>query len=321
MSIQTCSILVYSEDQRLERELLAEAQRAAAGPVGLVLFDQQPADVDWGSHGADLVYLPQNPALETFHPEPYTDAFAQVIQLVQPDLILVGGTKEGLELSARVSERLEVGCASWCVDFELDPGDKSVTAQCMIYSGVGVNTYRIKSHPALATVSTSVFEEELFADHAAETVEFAVDVDAPAMKVLEEKGKMAHGTRLEDFPVIVDVGQGFENEEDLSLARELADLLDGQVSCSRPLASEQDWFPEWIGLSGAQLSPDLCFTIGVSGAIQHMIGVRDSGTIVAVNKDENAGVHLQADYSVVADLYEFVPVLIEVLKKRRISLA
>jgi electron transfer flavoprotein alpha subunit len=104
--------------------------------------------------------------------------------------------------------------------------------------------------------------------------------------------------------------------EDLELAESLASLLGGQVACTRPISSERDWFPEWLGLSGKKLSPDLCITLGVSGAIQHVIGIRDSKIIVAVNKDEGAGIFMQADYGVVADLYEFVPVLIEALRAR-----
>ena len=114
-------------------------------------------------------------------------------------------------------------------------------------------------------------------------------------------------------------GQGVRARDDLALAEELAHLLNGQVACSRPVSSERDWFPEWLGLSGLKLSPDLCITLGISGSIQHMIGIRDSKVIVAVNTDENAGIFAQADYGVHADLYQFVPALIEAIKTRSIT--
>jgi electron transfer flavoprotein alpha subunit len=124
---------------------------------------------------------------------------------------------------------------------------------------------------------------------------------------------------LQDAPVIVDVGQGMRSREDLALAEELARLLNGQVACSRPISSERDWFPEWLGLSGLKLAPDLCITLGISGSIQHMIGIRDSKLIVAINTDENAGIFAQSDYGVQADLYQFVPALTAAIKARAIT--
>lgn len=314
-------ILVYSESKRLRQELLAEAQRKAPRKTGLVLLGMDQESEDPGKIGANFVYRVEHDALNCFDPVVYAEALSAVISEVEPDLVLVGGTKQGLEVSARVGERLDVGIASWCVNFDLDTEKKEIEAECMIYSGVGINTYRLKATPAIATVSNGVFEAEKFSgiQTSVETVE--IELGPPLLEVLEEKEKMASGTRLEDAAVIVDVGQGFEKKDDLALAEELANHFDGQVSCSRPLSSERDWFPEWIGLSGAQLSPQLCFTIGVSGAIQHMIGIRDSEVIVAINHDEHAGVHLQADYGVVVNLYEFIPDLIEVLKKRSATLA
>ena len=105
------------------------------------------------------------------------------------------------------------------------------------------------------------------------------------------------------------------------MIEELAALLDGQVSCSRPVSSDRDWFPEWLGLSGAQLSPELCITVGISGAIQHVIGIRDSKLIVAVDSDPDSAMLSQADYGVNADLYEFVPALIEAIKARSVKKA
>jgi len=321
MSAQQSKILVYAEDERLMRQLLTKARQAQTGNVGLALVGDEIEQADFGSWGADTVYMVQNSLLGSFNPETYADALTSVVEQAEPDLVLIGGTKQGLELSSRVAERLNMGIASWCVDFEIDAERKQITAKCMIYSGIGQETYRLKTRPAMATVDSDVFEQQSFPDIQAERIEVDADIHDPRLEVLEEKGKMAAGERLIDAQVIVDVGQGFEEKEDLALAEELAQLLGGQVSCTRPIASERDWLPEWIGLSGAQLSPQLCFTIGVSGAIQHMIGIRDSDLIVAVNKDEHAGVHLQADYGVVADLYEFLPALIEVMKERSIRLA
>ena len=118
---------------------------------------------------------------------------------------------------------------------------------------------------------------------------------------------------------MVDIGQGVETEADLELVRSLCNLLGGEMGCTRPIASERDWLPDWLGLSGAKVSPELCLAVGVSGQIQHIVGIRDSRVIAAVNSDENATIFTQADYGVVADLKEFVPVLIDRIKARGVK--
>jgi electron transfer flavoprotein alpha subunit len=168
-------------------------------------------------------------------------------------------------------------------------------------------------------VPPGVFHEQSFAGRSAGVIAVPVAIPAARMRVLANSVKAETGRRLQDAPVIVDVGQGVRNREDLAMAEELAGLLDGQVACSRPISSERDWFPEWLGLSGLKLSPELCITLGISGSIQHMIGIRDSKLIVAVNSDENAGIFSQADYGIHADLYQFVPALIEAIKARSIT--
>ena len=317
----TPKILVYAEDAHIKQELLSKARLAGAEVALACIGDQDPAAEDYGAWGANMVFSVVDPLLNDFNPESYCDALAGIITQAQPDLIMVGATKQGLELSARVAERLQIGCASWCVAFEIDTANREVVAECAIYSGIGKNTYRLKTQPAMVTVAGGVFEAIEEPGQQVKLESVSVEIQQPKLTVIEQKGKMAAGRRLEDAKVIVDIGQGFKEREDVGMADELAELLGGQVSCSRPISSERDWFPEWIGLSGARLSPDLCFTIGTSGAIQHMVGIRDSKTIVAVNVDEYAGVHFQADYGVVADLYAFLPALIKVIKDRSIQLS
>jgi electron transfer flavoprotein alpha subunit len=321
-------ILVYSEEAAVLEELLGKARQAVAGgsfaQVEAAVFghDLAPGEAAaWGAWGADVVYAVQAPELQSYHPEPFTDALAGVITQAQPDLVLVGATKRGLEVSGRVAERLNLGVASWCTDFTRDAATGMITAECMIYTGVGKNSYQIDSHPALATVAPGTFRPQPAAGQTAQVVDLAVPLAAPVLQVLENNEKAEAGRRLQDAPVIVDVGQGVRERGDLAMVNELADLLGGQVACSRPVSSERDWFPEWLGLSGLKLAPDLCITLGISGSIQHMIGIRDSRVIVAVNKDEGAGIFSQADYGVNADLYEFVPALMAALKARSITKA
>ncbi len=319
-------ILVFSEKQTLARELLSKARQAADAQglaVSLALFGESaPTEgAAYALWNVDTIYTVQNPLLKDFNPEAYTTALAGVVERLQPALVLVGASKFGLEVSARLAERLNAGCASWCVDFDIDTPNKLVSAHCMVFSGQGITTYNIRTHPALATVSPGVFEAVDGAAREVSVQPLDVEIETPLLTVVENKEKMAAGRRLEDAPVIVDVGMGVKERADLAMMEELACLLQGQVACSRPVSSDRDWFPEWLGLSGAQLSPELCITVGISGAIQHIIGIRDSKVIVAVNNDENAGIFMQADYGVNMDLYQFIPALIEAVKGRSISVA
>ena len=117
--------------------------------------------------------------------------------------------------------------------------------------------------------------------------------------------------------MVVSVGRGIEKKEDLAIARELADVLDGEIGCTRPISEEMHWLPEelCIGLSGVQIKPDLYVGLGISGQIQHVTGIRNARVICAINKDENAPIFGVADFGIVGDLYSVVPKLVQELKK------
>ena len=123
------------------------------------------------------------------------------------------------------------------------------------------------------------------------------------------------GTDLSRASVIVGAGRGFAHEEDLELARSLASAVHGELACSRPLAESEKWLPKntYLGVSGRMVSPKVYFAVGISGQMQHMIGVHNADVVVAVNKDQNAPVFAQADYGLVADLHEALPALVEKL--------
>jgi electron transfer flavoprotein alpha subunit len=143
-------------------------------------------------------------------------------------------------------------------------------------------------------------------------------VHSPSIvKVLEKKVKEREPKDIAESRVLICVGRGVEKKEDVALARQLADVLNGEVACTRPIAEEYHWLPEelCIGLSGMQVKPDLYLGLGVSGQVQHVTGIRTAKVIAAVNKDENAPIFKAADFGIVGDLYDVVPKLIAELKK------
>jgi electron transfer flavoprotein alpha subunit len=134
--------------------------------------------------------------------------------------------------------------------------------------------------------------------------------------VVKRTAKVREAVDVTEAKIIVCVGRGVEKQEDVKLARDLAEVLEGVVGCSRPIAEELRWLPEdvYLGISGKKVKPDLYIGVGVSGQIQHVTGIRDSKVIFAINRDENAPIFEASDYGIVGDLYQVVPLLIEELK-------
>ena len=311
------TILVFSEKQALVKELLGKARQAAdslSWSVAALAFGNE--NIQLGEIGADSVYTVE---AEVLNPEIAADSLAAAVRQVEPAVVLVGATKLGMETAPRVAERLGAGYAAWVVDFDIDNASHTLTAHCMLYTGTGLATYQFKPGMAILTAAPGVFEGKATAGKSASIVPLQVPASSPRLTILEYKPKPASGSSVEEAMLVVDVGQGVKQREDLQMLQELADILDGQMACSRPIASDRDWFPDWLGLSGAKIKPELCLTVGISGAIQHIVGIRDSRVIAAVNTDEGAAIFAQADYGVVADLYEFIPALIERLKARGIQ--
>lgn len=310
------TILVFSEKPALLEELLSEAHRQAAALGWCVASIRLGKDASTlADLGEDVIYQID---VDARNPELATSAFAAAVAQAQPEIVLVGATKLGLEVAPRIAERIGAGYAAWAVGFEVNAGTKAVTAQSMLYTGTGVATYHFKPGPVILTAASGIFEAHPVEGKNAQVISLDIQTVAPKTTVLEYKPKPASGARLEEARLVVDVGQGIKQREDLQMIQELAGLLDGQLGCSRPIASDRDWFPEWLGLSGAKIKPELCLTVGVSGAIQHIVGIRDSHLIAAVNVDEGAAIFSQADYGVVADLYAFLPALMERIKARGI---
>ncbi len=310
------TILVFSEKPALLRELLGEARRKAdalAWTVAAVDFEKEGADL--AEVGADMIY---HVDADVRDPETVAAVLASAADQVQPGIFLLGATKLGMEVAPRLAERFSAGYAAWVVGFEIDPATQSTTAQCMLYTGTGLATYHFEPGMLILTAAQGIFEPNLTADITANFGTLKVPETTSRMTILNYKPKPASGARLEEARLVVDVGQGVRQKEDLQMVQALADLLDGQLACSRPIASDRDWFPEWLGLSGAKVKPELCLAIGISGAIQHIVGIRESHIIAAVNTDEGAPIFFQADYGVVADLYEFLPALIDRIKAREI---
>jgi electron transfer flavoprotein alpha subunit len=313
-------IWAFSEAYDLTLEMLGKARELAnklQAEVAAVLLgnNMQEKGNDLTKYGADKVYLVDDPALERFQAEPYLSVIHDLAANYRPEIIMVGSTRNGKPLAARLATRLDAGCVPDCIGLSVDDGRRLIGDR-ITYGGNAIARVAFKSKPQIVTVPPRAFEKPNPQQRKGEIVKLSVKIEAPKVEVVERKPLETSSVRVEEAEVIISCGRGLEKKDDIALLEDLAEVLGGQVGCSRPLVEDRKWFSDWIGLSGHKVKPKLYIASGVSGVIQHVAGIRDSKVIVAINKDPEAPIFEIADYGVVGNLYEVLPALKEALKKQ-----
>jgi len=314
-------VWAYSEHKDLMFELVGKGRELAskletnltAIMLGHNVKDHAKELVGYGAHKVIVV---DDPQLNEFHIETYLNALTQLSKQHQPELFLIGSTRRGKELAARLAARLGAGCVADCLELEVDEQGK-LLARRIVYGGNAIVTQVFRTKPQIVTVPRGKFEKPNYTEeHKGEVVNITdIQIETPKTGVVEVNPVPMAETRIEEAEVVVGGGRGLEKKEDSKILEELAETLGGQVGYTRPLAEDRKWFTEWVGLSGHTIKPKLYIACGISGVIQHVAGIRDSKTIVAINKDPEAPIFEMADYIVIGDLYEIVPALSAALKK------
>ncbi len=305
-------IWVFAETREQTLELLSAGGDLSKGMTAkLVTFapDDQFAQ-EYISHGADEVFL--LPPLTDDQPfEAYLPVLTETAREEDPDVILMAATPRCKEIAARLAVRLETGLCSEAT--RIDPQGVLLRMERMAYGGAAIQTVHCQARPVMATVPPRTFESAQPLDGREGKITRLKTPAQSAVKVIERSPRQRESVDITEAKIIVCVGRGVEKPEDISLARELAAVIGGEVACSRPIAEELNWLPEevYLGISGKKVKPDLYIGIGVSGQIQHITGIRDSKLIFAINRDENAPIFDAADFGIVGDLYQVVPRLIE----------
>lgn len=314
-------VWVYSESMDLAQEMLSKAtelagKRQTETAALLIGHDVKARVNELVNYGANKVYVVDNPALKTFQSETYLSALATLVKQYKPETILMGSTRKGRELAARLATRFETGCVPDCSSLTLDEQGR-LMAERVVYGGNGSATQLFQRMPQIACVPPRTFEKAARADAKGEVIDVNIaQFDPPKTEVVEQKPIEAAAGKIEEARVVIVGGRGIEKQEDFKLLENLCTVLGGQVGYTRPLAEDRKWFKgDWIGLSGHKIKPALYVSCGVSGVIQHVAGIRDSQVIVAINKDPEAPIFEMADYIVIGDLYEIVPALEQALKK------
>ena len=315
-------VLVYSENKNLTIEMLGKAveiakkqkKKVTAAIIGKT--DENLAK-EYISYGADQVFIAET-NLESFKAEEYADILANIVKETSVETILIGSNKNGKELSARLGGKLNAGCVVDSSNIYVK--NNKLMAERVVYSGNAIAVEQFNSKPAIITVPSKVFDPLKKDDsRKGEIIKKKIDGEKSSSKILKVQEMKTEDVNVEDAEIIVSCGRGFKNKDDIKLVEELADVLKGKtVGCSRPIAADLKWLSEdhWIGLSGHKVKPKLYIAAGISGQIQHIAGMRDSGIIVAINKDPEALIFKSADYGIVGDLYEVLPKLTNAVKEK-----
>jgi electron transfer flavoprotein alpha subunit len=313
-------VWVFSEKRDLLAELMAAgALLASASQCGLAAVVLGPrSSVDEAARrGAGKVFWLGDQKADVLV-EDYVPTLARLVEQNQPSALLVGSTRRGRAVAGRLAARAGVTAITDVTQFLLDGGRRQ--ARHMIFGGGAERVESPLTALMLATVGPGLFEALPAVDgRQAEVVE--VSFVEPGWRIgrREVRPRPVASVNLAAAKRVVCAGRGLAKQEDLSLVNELAEALAAEVACTRPLAEGQDWLPRerYIGISGATIRPDLYLGVGVSGQVQHIVGMSESRLVVAINKDQNAPIFEQADYGIVGDLYAVVPALIKALKARK----
>lgn len=311
-------MLVYSEKQQTALELLSKGSELAPA-LGLTLTvaalgPGAAAEADaLGAAGAERIYVCEDAALEGLQVDVIADALAQIVKQGGASYVLLGSTRRGRELAGRLAQKLDAGCVTDTNLLALEDG--VLVAGRYALGGNTVQRETVDTPVKVFAVMPKTFEAGQGAAGAGEVVTPALQLMPSHVRVAERRPKEGAAVNLDAAERIVCVGRGFGKREDLPIGEQLAAAMDAELACTKSLADFQ-WLPEEriIGLSGAKTKPELYLGVGISGQIQHTVGISSAKLIAAVNKDKDAPIFALADYGIVGDLYQVVPALVEKLK-------
>ena len=270
-----------------------------------------------GRHGAKRVFVAEDPALEAPLPQPRVDVLAKLVEAEGFETVLFGASVLTADIASALAARLDAGLNWDLIDLEQKDGKlvgKRPALQDSVLLDVGW-----KSEPRLALIRSGTFEPAERGG-SAEVKKVPVEIEdwSKQAVMVEQAHEESEGPSIEDADVIVAGGRGLGKPENFSLVEDLAKALGGAVAATRAVV-DAGWYPyaSQVGQTGRSVAPKLYIACGISGAIQHKVGMQSSGTIVAINKDPNAPIFEYSDLGVVGDLHEIVPKLTELVKARK----
>jgi electron transfer flavoprotein alpha subunit len=315
-------ILVVAEHRqgtlhRATHETIVAAQ-ALGQPVTVVVLGHDVGDMATALATADVseVVTVSHPALAEYTADGYVQVLADVVSQLAPQLVLAAHTYQARDFLARLAARLDRPMVPDCVGLRAE-GEQVVFIRPMFQARLTADVVAEGPTPHLASVQVGAFRADALRSGQATVRALDVHVDADAIRQQVEPPftEAKQAVDLTAAARIVSVGRGIKGPEHIELARQLAEALGAELAASRPIC-DNGWLPmdRQIGSSGQTVAPKLYLALGISGAIQHVVGMKGAKTIVAINKDPEAPIFEIADYGIAGDLFEIVPAMIEALR-------
>ncbi|MGD9627764.1 MAG: electron transfer flavoprotein subunit alpha/FixB family protein [Pyrinomonadaceae bacterium] len=320
-------ILVFIEHKncvlnKTSLEAITAAQ-SIGRDLGLKVAAVLPCDKDCAlaqeiaGYAIEKVIVAKSDKLGIYTPDAYADAFEQVIKTVNPQYVVMSHTYQVRDFAPKVATRLGREVVGDCIRYRAE-GGKLILTRRIFLGKLDADVTVGGEAPYFVTFQSGAFRGDAAekGSAAVETMDVTIgDIRMTAEEPFQEAKASVDLTKSE---IIVAIGRGIKSQENIAVAQQLADALGADLAASRPIC-DSEWLPidRQIGSSGQTVAPKLYIALGISGAIQHIVGMKNAGTIVAVNKDSEAPIFDIADYGIVGDLFEAVPVMVEEIKKAK----
>jgi electron transfer flavoprotein alpha subunit len=320
-------ILVFVEHKncvlnKTSLEAITAAQNIGKD-LGLAVTAVIPCDKDCAlakdiaGYNLGKVVVAKNAKLNVYTPDGYADAWTELIKAVNPQYVVMAHTYQVRDFAPKVAARLGREVVGDCIRYRAEDG-KLVLSRRMFLGKLDADVTIGGEAPYFITFQSGAFRGDNAERGTAQVETMDVQVGEIRMTPEEPFQEAKASVDLTKSEIIVAVGRGIKSQENIAVAQQLADSLGADLAASRPIC-DADWLPidRQIGSSGQTVAPKLYIALGISGAIQHIVGMKNAGTIVAINKDAEAPIFDIADYGIVGDLFDAVPTMVEEIKKAR----
>lgn len=314
-------LVIVEPGSRVSLETLAAGQQLAAGLNLELSVASTGSSEDFRKYKAAQIYLLEGDALKQYTADGFTAAYKQLINDKQPQYVLLPHTYQVRDFAPKLATRFQQVLVSDVIDFRVDAGNVIFVRQ--LFQGKLNADIRCNGKaPYFGSIQAGAFRADKLEPASAPAPEekIAVNLDAAGIRTRPEEPfrESQRAVDLTAAEIIVSVGRGIKEKDNIPLVEELAKALGAELAASRPIC-DNGWLPmeRQVGSSGQTVSPKVYIAIGISGAIQHQVGMKGAKTIVAINKDANAPIFEIADYGIVGDLFDVVPAFTEEVKKAK----